>query len=90
MAVNIQKFLPPSGGSLAKTNNALIRRSSSSSFALGDKSIKNLGIVKVKVIEIDSILKGTLAAEKKKLSESKKQDSSKRREKIELKILLPM
>lgn len=86
MAVNIQKFLPPSGGSLAKTNNALIRRSSSSSFALGDKSIKNLGIIRVKVIEIDSILKGTLAAEKKKLSESKKQDSSKRREKIEEKL----
>lgn len=85
MAINTQKFLPSSkGGSLAKINNTLIK--SSSSVALSDKSIKSLGIVKVKVIEVDSILKGTLAAEKKKLSESKKQDSSKRREKIEEKL----
>lgn len=86
MAVNIQKFLPPPGGSLAKTNKTLIKSSSSSSITLSNKSIKNLGIVRDKTIAIDSILKGTLAAEKKKLSESKKQDSSKRREKIEEKL----
>lgn len=85
MAINTQKFLPSSkGGSLAKINKTLIK--SSSSVALSDKSIKNIDIIKVKVIEIDSILKGTLAAEKKKLSESKKKDSSKRREKIEEKL----
>lgn len=85
MAINTQKFLPSSkGGSLAKINKTLIK--SSSSTALSDKSIKNIGIIKVKVIEIDSILKGTLAAEKKKLNESKRQDSSKRREKIEEKL----
>jgi len=85
MAINTQKFLPSSkGGSLAKINKTLIK--SSSSVALSDKSIKNIGIIKIKVIEIDSILKGTLAAEKKKLNESKRQDSSKRREKIEEKL----
>ncbi len=85
MAVNIQKFLPSSkGGSLAKMNKTLIK--SSSSVSLSDKSVKNIGIIKVKIIEIDSILKGTLASEKKKLSEAKKQDSSKRREKIEEKL----
>ena len=85
MAINTQKFLPSSkGGVLAKVNKTLIK--SSSSVALSDKSVKNIGIIKVKVIEIDSILKGTLAAEKKKLNESKKQDSSKRREKIEEKL----
>lgn len=85
MAINTQKFLPSSkGGTLAKVNKTLIK--SSSSVALSDKSVKNIGIIKVKVIEIDSILKGTLAAEKKKLNESKKQDSSKRREKIEEKL----
>lgn len=85
MAINTQKFLPSSkGGSLAKMNKTLIK--SSSSVSLSDNSVKNIGIIKVKVIEIDSILKGTLASEKKKLSEAKKQDSSKRREKIEEKL----
>jgi hypothetical protein len=85
MAINTQKFLPSSkGGSLVKVNKTLIK--GSSSVAVGDKSIKNLSIVRVKAIEVDSILKGTLAAEKKKLTESKKQDSSKRREKIEEKL----
>lgn len=87
MAINTQKFLPSSkGGSLVKVNKTLIKSSSSSSIDVGDKSIKNLSIVRVKAIEVDSILKGTLAAEKKKLTESKKQDSSKRREKIEEKL----
>jgi hypothetical protein len=85
MAINTQKFLPSSkGGALAKVNKTVIK--ASSSVILSENAVKNIGIIKVKVIEIDSILKGTLAAEKKKLNESKKQDSSKRREKIEEKL----
>ena len=85
MAINAQKFLPSAkGGTLAKVKKTVIK--ASSSVVLSGSSVKNIGIVKVKVIEIDSILKGTLAAEKKKLNESKKQDSSKRREKIEEKL----
>ena len=85
MAVNTQKFLPSSkGGALAKVNKKIIN--SSTSISLSEKSVKDIGIIRVKVIEIDSILKGTLAAEKKKLNEAKKQESSKRREKIEEKL----
>ena len=85
MAINTQKFLPSSkGGILAKVNRSIIKSSSSTS--LSEKSLKDLSVIKVNVIEIDSILKGTLAAEKKKLTESKRQDSSRRREKIEEKL----
>ena len=85
MAINTQKFLPSSkGGILAKVNRSIIK--SSSSISLSEKSLKDLSVIKVSVIEIDSILKGTLAAEKKKLTESKRQDSSRRREKIEDKL----
>ena len=85
MAINTQKFLPSSkGGTLAKVSKTLIK--SSQSIGLSERSLKDIGIIRVKVIEIDSILKGTLAAEKKKLTESKKQDSSRRREKIEEKL----
>ena len=85
MAINTQKFLPSSkGGTLAKVNKTIIK--SSSLIALSEKSIKDFSIIRVNVVEIDSILKGTLAAEKKKLTESKKQDSSKRREKVEEKL----
>jgi murein DD-endopeptidase MepM/ murein hydrolase activator NlpD len=85
MAINTQKFLPSSkGGTLAKLNKTIIK--SSSPIALSGKSLRDLSVIKVKVIEIDSILKGTLAVEKKKLTESKKQDSSKRREKVEEKL----
>ena len=85
MAINTQKFLPSSkGGALSKVNNNIIKGSSSIGFT--NKSVENLGIVRVKVIQIDDILKGTLAADKKKLNEEKKKESSERREKIEEKL----
>ena len=85
MAINTQKFLPSSkGGAIVKTNKIAVK--GSSSLVLSENSVKNIGVIKVKVIEIDSILKGTLASEKKKLNEAKKQESSKRREKIEEKL----
>jgi hypothetical protein len=85
MAINTQKFLPSAkGGALSKVNNNIIKGSSSIGFT--NKSVENLGIVRVKVIQIDDILKGTLAADKKKLTEEKKKESSERREKIEEKL----
>ena len=45
-----------------------------------------MGIIKVKVIEIDKILKGTLALEKKRLDLEKRSESGKRREKQEEKL----
>ena len=53
---------------------------------LSKKSIKDIGVIKVKLIEIDSLLKGTLAIEKKKLDTQKRQESSKRREREEEKL----
>ena len=84
MAINTQKFLPSStGGALTKINKSLIQTSSA---GFSDKTINNFSIVRVKVIQIEDILKGSLALEKKKLTEEKKKDSSKRREKIEEKL----
>ncbi len=86
MAINTQKFLPSSkGGTLAKVSKKVIS-TKSSSIDIGEKFITNLGVIKVKVIEIDSILKGTLAAEKKQLNDKKKETSSSRREKLEEKL----
>jgi hypothetical protein len=86
MAINAQKFLPSAkGGALSKVNNTSIIKGSLS-IGFTNKSVENLGIIRVKVIQIDDILKGTLAADKKKLTEEKKKESSERREKIEEKL----
>ena len=53
---------------------------------LTKKSIKNIDIIKVKVIQIENILKGTVTAEKKALDEKKRKESSQRREKQEEKL----
>lgn len=85
MAINTQKFLPSAkGGALSKVNTSIIKGSSSIGFT--NKSVENLGIIRIKVIQIDDILKGTLAADKKKLTDEKKKESSERREKIEEKL----
>ncbi len=86
MAINTQKFLPSSkGGAIAKFSKKVIS-TKSSSIDIGEKSLTDLSVIKVKVIEIDSILKGTLAIEKKQLNDKKKETSSKRREKLEEKL----
>ncbi len=81
MAINTQKFL-------SKTEAPTTKVISTKSFPvmLSKKSIKDIGVIKVKLIEIDSILKGTLAIEKKKLDTQKRQESSKRREREEEKL----
>ena len=53
---------------------------------LTKKSIKNIDIIKVKVIQIENILKGTVTAEKKALDEKKRKESSQRRESQEEKL----
>ena len=84
MAINPQKFLPSSkGGALTKINKSIVQ---TSSIGFSNKTIDNFGIIRIKVIQIEDILKGSLALEKKKLTEEKKKDSSKRREKIEEKL----
>jgi murein DD-endopeptidase MepM/ murein hydrolase activator NlpD len=84
MAINPQKFLPSSKeGALTKINKSIVQ---TSSIGFSNKTIDNFGIIRVKVIQIEDVLKGSLALEKKKLTEEKKKDSSKRREKIEEKL----
>lgn len=83
MAVNPQKFLPSgkTGGALVKASKNLVK--SSTIISLSENSIKNIGVIKVKVIEVESILKGTLALQKKQLDNKKRASSQSRREKIE-------
>ena len=87
MAVNIQKFLPSAaskGGALAKTSQNIAK--GSSSLGITESAQKNIGVIRVKVIEIDDILKGTLASQKIQLDNQKRQQSSQRREKQEEKL----
>jgi hypothetical protein len=84
MAINTQKFLPSStkvtqGGALVKASQKVIGAKSS-------RLIDDIGVIKVTVIEIDSLLKGTLALKKKQLDQQKRLESSKRREKQEEKL----
>ena len=96
MAINTQKFLPaqkssalakiePKGGELAKITPKTVSTQGFSSIFSG-KTIKNIGIIKVKVIQIEKILKGTIALEKKSLDEKKRKESGTRREKQEEKL----
>ena len=86
MAINTQKFLPaPKSSVLAKIKPKTISTQGFSSIFSG-KTIKNIGIIKVKVIQIEKILKGTIALEKKSLDDKKRKDSGTRREKQEEKL----
>jgi len=87
MAVNIEKFLPSAaskGGALAKVSQNIAK--GSSSLGITESAQKNIGIIRVKVIEIDDILKGTLASQKRQLDNQKRQQSSQRRKKQEEKL----
>ena len=96
MTINTQKFLPaPKSSALAKIepkSSELVKISQKTvstqgfSFIFSAKTIKNIGIIKVKVIQIEKILKGTIALEKKSLDEKRKKDSGTRREKQEEKL----
>jgi len=86
MVIDPQKLLPSSRinpSSLAKVDETTSGESASS--AEENKIIE----IKKKLIQIDDILKGTLAIEKKKVDTQKKKDQDERRkgkeEKLELK-----
>jgi hypothetical protein len=87
MAINPQKFLPPArlGSSLAKISKKVISTDSFSNYG-SPKTSEDIGVIKIKVIQIENILKGTIAAEKKALDEKKRLESGKRREKQEEKL----
>lgn len=88
MAINTQKFLPSAkiGGALIKSSQKVISTKKSSSVVLTEKSVQDIANIKVSTIRVENILKGTLAAEKKKLDEKKRKESGKRREKQEEKL----
>ena len=86
MAINTQKFLPQGGkgGSLAvrpKTNLVPLKKQSSSLAKVGGKQEDPMLVIKTKVIKIEDLLKGTLAAEKKAENDKRKaQERSERKE----------
>ena len=88
MAINTQKFLPQGkgGGSLAvrpKTNLAPIKKQSSSLAKIDGKQEDPMLVIKTKVIKIEDILKGTLAAEKKAADDKRKAEEQQEREEAE-------
>ncbi len=88
MAIKSQKFLPQggNGGSLAvrpKTNLVPIKKQSSSLAKVGGKQEDPMLVIKTKVIKIEDLLKGTLAAEKKAADEKRKQQEEENRSKQE-------
>ena len=83
MAINTQKFLSSSkGGALAK----VAKISKGSVAVISEKSQQNIGIIKVKVIEIDKLLKGTLASQKKSLDIKRKEGEKKKFSELETKL----
>jgi hypothetical protein len=83
MVINTQKFLPSSkGGALAK----VAKISKGSVAVISEKSQQNIGIIKVKVIEIDKLLKGTVASQKKALDIKRKEGEKKRFSELETKL----
>jgi hypothetical protein len=78
MAINTQKFLPSAkGGALAKIAGK------SSFVSVSKKTVDNIDLIKVKVIEMDKILKGSVVAKKAELDRKKREESESRKESIE-------
>jgi len=80
MAIKVDKLLDRPSGKSAMIGG------SSVNIVLTKKSIKNIGIMRTKVTQIEGILKGTLALEKKDLDNKKRLDSRRRRESQEDKL----
>jgi hypothetical protein len=78
MAINTQKFLPSAkGGALAKISGK------STFVSVSKKTVDDIGVIKVNVIEIDKIMKGSVVAKKAELDRKKKEASESRKESIE-------
>lgn len=83
MVINTQKLLPSlKGGALTK----VAKISKGSVAIISEKSQKNIGIIKIKVIEIDKLLKGTIASQKKELDIKRKEDEKKKFSELESKL----
>jgi hypothetical protein len=88
MAINADKLLNKSSGRLAmqKAQQEKMVGGGPSNIVLSKKSIKGIESIKINVIKIEDILKGSLALDKKQLDDKKKATSGKRRENIETKL----
>jgi len=78
MALSTQKFLPQAKISSLSISKPTAVRSVGSSV-----TNKKTFVIKEKVIEIDKILKGTLASEKKEIDSKKRQDEKEKRQNAE-------
>ena len=78
MAVDTQKLLPQGRSSLVVAKTTKLQTSSISSFAK-NKTEDKVKDIKTKVIEVDKLLKGSVANSKKKIDEKKKQESVEKR-----------
>ena len=86
MAISSKKLLGSKGGSLAvrpKTNLVPFKKQSSSLAKVGGKQEDPMLVIKIKVIKIEDLLKGTLAAEKKTADEKRKAQEQEDRAKQE-------
>ena len=81
MAINTQKFLPGTKGTAKSLPQAKI-----SGITLTSQDKKNVNTIRVKTIQVDKILKGTLAADKKRLTDKKKEASKKRKDDVEAQL----
>jgi hypothetical protein len=88
MAINADKLLNKSSGRLAmqKAQQEKMVGGGPANIVLSKKSIKGIESIKINVIKIEDILKGSLALDKKQLDDKKKATSGKRRENIETKL----
>jgi hypothetical protein len=88
MAINADKLLNKSSGRLAmqKAQQEKMVGGGPSNIVLSKKSIKGIEGIKINVIKIEDIFKGSLALDKKQLDDKKKATSKKRKEDIETKL----
>ena len=89
MAINTQKLLPSSGGGLVKKSiNINIAKIANIGNIGGDNTGigEELNVIKEKLENVGNLLKGTLADEKKRLTDEKNKDKKEKREKGEEKV----
>jgi hypothetical protein len=88
MAIKADKLLNKSSGRLAmqKAQQEKMVGGGPSNIVLSKKSIKGIEGIKINVIKIENILKGSLALDKKQLDDKKRATSRKRKEDIETKL----
>ena len=92
MAISSKKLLGSKGGSLAvrpKTNLVPFKSKGSSIAKIGKKDEDPMLVIKTKLIKIEDILKGTLAAEKRAADEKRKAQEEENRSKQEEEIEAP-